>query len=104
MLKTRLPAVLVPLNWLAKYRCTSTGVPAGTLNDHCISLPPAPSQRSSRKTEEGVVVGMLGPMFGADGQVLMELPVLRYGLVSVLSAAQSGPPSVAATVGPPALT
>src|SRR5690349_6841692 len=78
-------------------------VPAVTGNAHCISGLPLGSQRSSLKIASGVPAGTeaFAPIVPNPAELL---PLLRYGLGSVVSAAQSGPPSVEAISGPPAFT
>ena len=90
----------------AKYSRTVVGVPAETGKSHCISLPPVGSLRSCVQMPSGVVAGTLTRLAAVRAAWFATvLPVLWFGLgAAVVSAAQSGPPSVAATSAPPALT
>ena len=80
-------------------------MPAATGMSHCMSGAVDSSHRSELNSVAGVLAGTVASNVAFVGYVVTLLPVLWYGLGEAsLSAAQSGPPSVAGMAGPPALT
>src|SRR3954447_2508763 len=102
----RSPAVAMCGSWFAKYTRTSTGVPAATGKLHVISDVFVVPLRSVWKIAFGVVEGTADVRLRTlepQSSATVEPWWYADGAPSV-SAAQSGPPSVAETSGPPALT